>query len=264
MSLLNQAACCAGMHVQACLLTCPPCLPPACRSLFSTWSMGSPQPPPHCQPAAPRWRTCWAATAMQVGLGAGWGLQLSRRLGWLGGTLALPLFSMMGRSTSRLHSLAALPVRLTPVPLGWGCLPLPAASAAAGKPLQDGGLDVLYCSHRDGSLSVWQRHPRLLTYSCLGASKLTPSAPKFGSGALPAAGLWPASQFVLLSGDVMHASAISAQASFVYSGQCSVPGGSSGTWGSMPALAVSLCLANLLSCILATRVPALQPQRCWH
>lgn len=56
------------------------------------------------------------------------------------------------------------------------------AAAAAGKSLRDGGIDVLYCSHRDGSLSVWQRHPRLLTYSCLGASKLLPPAPKFGTG----------------------------------------------------------------------------------
>ncbi len=57
------------------------------------------------------------------------------------------------------------------------------AAAAAGKLLRDGGIDVLYCSHRDGSLSVWQRHPRLLTFGCLGASKLLPPAPKFGTGA---------------------------------------------------------------------------------
>jgi hypothetical protein len=56
--------------------------------------------------------------------------------------------------------------------------------AAAGKSLRDGGIDLLYCSHRDGSLSVWQRHARLLTYSCLGSSKLVPPAPKFGSGVL--------------------------------------------------------------------------------
>lgn len=36
--------------------------------------------------------------------------------------------------------------------------------------------------HRDGSVSVWQRHARLLTYSCLGATKLMPAALKFGSG----------------------------------------------------------------------------------
>lgn len=43
---------------------------------------------------------------------------------------------------------------------------------------------MLYCSHRDGSVSVWQRHARLLTYSCLGATRLLPPAPKFGTGAL--------------------------------------------------------------------------------
>ena len=32
-------------------------------------------------------------------------------------------------------------------------------------------------------MSVWQRHPRLLTYSCLGATKLMPPALNFGSGA---------------------------------------------------------------------------------
>lgn len=34
--------------------------------------------------------------------------------------------------------------------------------------LQDGGIDVLYCSHTDGSLSIWQRQDRLLTFTLLG------------------------------------------------------------------------------------------------
>lgn len=45
-------------------------------------------------------------------------------------------------------------------------------------------LALLHCwtLHRDGSVSVWQRHARLLTYSCLGATKLMPPALKFGAG----------------------------------------------------------------------------------
>ncbi|KAI3424707.1 hypothetical protein D9Q98_008096 [Chlorella vulgaris] len=65
--------------------------------------------------------------------------------------------------------------------------------AAAGKSMYEGGIDLLYCSHKDGSLSVWQRHASLLTFSCLGANRLVPQAHKFGAApsllAL-SAGLW--------------------------------------------------------------------------
>jgi hypothetical protein len=37
--------------------------------------------------------------------------------------------------------------------------------ASAGKALTVGGIDVLYCLHVDDSISVWQRHKGLLTYS---------------------------------------------------------------------------------------------------
>ena len=57
-----------------------------------------------------------------------------------------------------------------------------AAAAATGKALQEGGIDLLYCSHADGSVSVWQRHARLLTYACLGASRLMPPSLKFSAG----------------------------------------------------------------------------------
>lgn len=62
-----------------------------------------------------------------------------------------------------------------------------------GKSLREGGIDVLVCSHTDGSLSVWQRHARQLTYACLGAHKLLPPPPKFGAApslVALAAGLW--------------------------------------------------------------------------
>ena len=67
--------------------------------------------------------------------------------------------------------------------------------ASAGKSGLRGGLDVLLCSHRDGSLSVWQRAPRALAYTCLGLTRLIPHALKFQAGSTPtlpclAAGLW--------------------------------------------------------------------------
>ncbi|KAL4422261.1 hypothetical protein ABPG75_008458 [Micractinium tetrahymenae] len=106
------------------------------------------------------------------------------------------LFLLLQREIIMFDLKYGQPAASTPVPASrapledlLGCY----GHAAAGKSLRDGGIDVLYCSHRDGSLSVWQRHPRLLTFSCLGASKLLPPAPKFGKAPTMlalAAGLW--------------------------------------------------------------------------
>lgn len=54
---------------------------------------------------------------------------------------------------------------------------------------------MLYCSHKDGSVSVWQRTARLLTYSLVGSAKLLPPPLKMHTGLAPAlvalaAGLW--------------------------------------------------------------------------
>lgn len=97
--------------------------------------------------------------------------------------------------------------------------------AAAGKPLREGGIDVLYCSHRDGSVSVWQRHARLLTYSCLGATKLMPAALKFGSAptllALTA-GLWHG---LSVQQDASAAADLTSQASLLNGGSARRPPG---------------------------------------
>ena len=54
---------------------------------------------------------------------------------------------------------------------------------------------MLYCSHIDGSVSIWQRNDKLLTYALVGTTKLLPPAPTFHVGLGPqlvllAAGLW--------------------------------------------------------------------------
>ena len=87
--------------------------------------------------------------------------------------------------------------------------------AAAGKAGRDGGIDVLYCSHTDGSFSVWQRNARLLTYGLVGSTRLLPPAPKFSSGRGPqlvglAAGLWGGLQ-PELAGETQVLSSISQQ-----------------------------------------------------
>ena len=137
--------------------------------------------PRRCPPAGHHWTICWAATAMQASAGAG--LLSAGRL-WQHGRPCVPA-EVASSSLAPAHSThfpAHLPCRCAPV------------RAAAGKSLQAGGLDVLYCSHRDGSLSVWQRHPRLLTYVCLGATKLMPPVSKFGTGELPEGGGRPPPQ----------------------------------------------------------------------
>ncbi|KAL4425017.1 hypothetical protein ABPG77_001795 [Micractinium sp. CCAP 211/92] len=126
----------------------------------------------------------------QVDIGAGGTLRCA-----FSGTQDL-LFLLLQREIIVFDLEYGQPAASTPVPASrapledlLGCY----GHAAAGKLLRDGGIDVLYCSHRDGSLSVWQRHPRLLTFGCLGASKLLPPAPKFGTAPTMlalAAGLW--------------------------------------------------------------------------
>eukprot|EP00884_Botryococcus_braunii_P018245 jgi/Botrbrau1/5103/Bobra.0128s0014.1 len=44
----------------------------------------------------------------------------------------------------------------------------------AGRGLHGGGIDLLYCSHQDGSVSVWKRADGHLTYSLAGLHKLVP------------------------------------------------------------------------------------------
>jgi hypothetical protein len=67
--------------------------------------------------------------------------------------------------------------------------------APSGADPDEGGLDALYCSHADGSLSAWRRVAGLLTYVPAGAARLVPPAARFAQGGAPAllglaAGLW--------------------------------------------------------------------------
>jgi hypothetical protein len=151
------------------------------RSSCLIWSTASPPPPAPSPPPARPSTTCWGHMGTQVRPPSP-----SHRFFpcfRLYGTLLLfcpvPIPLLLFPPCSSLCPVPDLPLAQHPSPPS----PPPTYTpAACGKALCEGGLDVLYCSHSDGSLSLWRRRPRLLTYTCLGLTRLLPPALKFGAG----------------------------------------------------------------------------------
>ncbi|KAA6419923.1 MAG: hypothetical protein FRX49_10113 [Trebouxia sp. A1-2] len=66
---------------------------------------------------------------------------------------------------------------------------------AIGKDVTQGGIDLLYCSHQEGSLSVWKRQPGQLNYTIMTIHKLVPPPSRISNNATVnilclAASLW--------------------------------------------------------------------------
>ncbi|KAK9829709.1 hypothetical protein WJX72_007460 [[Myrmecia] bisecta] len=53
-----------------------------------------------------------------------------------------------------------------------------------GRGVAEGGVDLLYCSHQDGSLSIWRRQPSQLSYTLLHISKLVPPPSRINNNAV--------------------------------------------------------------------------------